>query len=132
MAEFNPVPLLRNPRFKTHFKVRRTTVVVDDDGIAVPTPADLGPFEGVVIPSGALGMTRTAESERQAGGITVYCEEPLSLGDPVAGTSADIVLWPIDRTPTLAYQVDAQDDWFDFGFNVAQCSLIEAGGRSAI
>ncbi len=128
MPPFVPLPL-RNARFKTHFKIRRTITAVDDDGIGVSTTTDLGPFEGVVVPSGNIGMTRDVDTEQQGGGITVYAEEPISLGDANAAQPADQILWPLDRQPTMAYQVTAQDDWGDFGFNVAQCSLVEPGGR---
>lgn len=135
MAPFVPVPL-RNSRFKTQFKIRRTVTTVDDDGINVPETTILGPFEGVVVPSGSLGMTRDTDTEQQAGGITVYAEEPISLGDASGNQPADEILWPVeprrDGQPsvTMAYQVTAQDDWGDFGFNVAQCSLVEPGGRA--
>lgn len=127
MALFNPAPLLLNPRFATPggFTLRRSVVIVDDDGISTRTFTDTT-VQGVVVPSGSLGMKRTSESEQQGDNITIYTMETLTLGDADAGVPADEVIWH-----GQVYQVTKQDDYTDFGFNVAEAELVEPGGRSA-
>ena len=127
MALFNPRPVLRNPNFATPggFTIRRQTRITDAEGVPVTT-YDVIHAEGVVVPSGQLGMIRTAEAEQQGDGITIYCEEPISTGHGDTNTVADIIIWHGQQ-----YQVTGQDDYGDFGFNVAQANLVEPGGRDA-
>jgi hypothetical protein len=123
MALFNPVPI-DNPRFKTPggFIIRRTTMTVDNDGVPVKTTIDI-PAEGVVIPSGALGMVRTPEEERVGDGITIYSRTIMQTADPAGNHPADDVIWH-----GQLWQVTSQDDYSDFGFNVAQATLQDATG----
>jgi hypothetical protein len=125
MAQFNPAPLLRNPKFRTTFTIRRRVMVVDNHGRAVPSVTDIPNVVGAIVPSGSLGMVRTPEVERQGDNITIYCEEPLQTGSGDTGAVADEILWH-----GMTWQVTAQDDWSDFGFNVAQAQLAEPGGRA--
>lgn len=125
MPGFNPLPLLRNPRFKIAggFTVRKYTVSSDDDGMASKTLTDVH-AEGVIVPSGAIGMVRVPEAERQGSEITVYTDTPISTGDASIGQPADDIVWN-----NLLWQVISQDDYSNWGFNVAKAILQDPGGR---
>ena len=127
MAIFNPLPLLLNPKFATPggFTIRRVTRTTDSEGVPVTVHNDIH-AEGVVVPSGQLGMIRTAEAEQQGDGITIYTATPISTGHGNTNTVADIIIWHGQQ-----WQVANQDDYEDFGFNVAQANLVEPGGRDA-
>lgn len=111
------------------FVVRRYSVTVTDEGIAVRTYADI-PGTGVVAPvssggSAQPGVTRTPELERQANSLTVYTQMEISTGDATTDQPADDIIWH-----GQLYQVTSQDDWSDFGFNVVSASLQDPGGRA--
>lgn len=118
--------LLTNPRFLTPggFIIRRFNVVNTTHGRVTFVPQDIE-VEGVVVPSGNLGMVRTGEAEQQGDGITVYCKTIISTGSGDTGQPADQIIWH-----GVAWQVTGQDDFTDFGFNVVQCILAEPGGRA--
>ena len=119
--------LLNNPRFKTPdgFIIRRYAVQDQSHGRVIYSHQDID-AEGVVIPSGNLGMIRTAEAEQQGDGITIYSLTPISTGSGDTGQPADQIVWH-----GQLWQVTGQDDYTDFGFNVVQCILAEPGGRNA-
>lgn len=123
--DFDAKALIEDPELKTPggFIIRRYVIVTDDDGIASRTFLDSF-AEGVVVPTGALGMVRTAELERQSGEITIYTVTPISTGDASIGQPADDIIWH-----NLLFQVSSQDDYSDFNFNVAVAQLAEPGGR---
>lgn len=127
MTLFNPIPLLHNPRFATPggFTIRRVMISTDDDGVTSRSVVEIPAF-GVVVPSGGLGMRRTPEDEQQGGGVTIYTDAVMTLGDAEAGTVADEVVWH-----DHVYVAKKQDDWTDFGFNVVQAELKDPGGRGA-
>lgn len=128
MPLFNPLPLVRNPLFKTPggFTVRRYTVTVDNDGVATRTHQDFDNVEGVIVPANAQGLVRDPNMERQTSSITIYTDFILTLGDASIGMIADDVIWH-----GQLFQVVDQDDWSDFGFNVVRAELQEPGGRLA-
>jgi hypothetical protein len=119
--------LLNNDRLKTPggFTIRRFQAVMHK-GRVTYTPQDIH-AEGIVVPSGNLGMVRTGEAEQQGDGITVYTETPINTGSGDTGQPADVIIWH-----DQAWQVTGQDDYTDFGFNVVQCTLAEAGGRASV
>jgi hypothetical protein len=125
MPAFNAAPLLNNPDFKVPggFTIRKYTITEDANGIGVKSFEDVH-AEGAIVPSGSLGMERTAETERQGSGITVYTETPISTGDASIGQPADDVIWN-----NLLWQVVSQDDYSIWGFNVAEAIMQDPGGR---
>lgn len=125
MGTFNAPAILRNPKWQTTFEIRRySTAMVN--GRAVRTPIDIV-TKGVVVPSGNLGMIRTAEAEQQGDGITVFCESEIRTGSGDTGAPADDIVWH-----GQLWQVISQDDFSEFGFYVVQCSLAEPGGREEV
>ena len=120
--------LLANPLLITPegFTIRRFTPTHVGHGRYEFTPVDIPDVKGVVVPSGNLGMIRTAEAEQQGDGITVYSKTPILTGSGDTGQPADQIIWH-----DQLWQVNGQDDYLDFGFNVVQCTLAEPGGRSA-
>jgi hypothetical protein len=83
--------------------------------------------DGVVIPSGSLGIVRAAEAERQGSQITIYTMVPIQATDEAAGMIADNVVYKGSQ-----YEVTGQDDYFEWGFNVATAVLASPGGRPAL
>jgi len=125
MPAFDAAPLLNNHDFKVPggFTVRKYTITEDDNGIGVKTFEDVH-AEGVIVPSGSLGMERVPETERQGSGITVYTQTPISTGDASINQPADDIIWN-----NLLWQVVSQDDFSNWGFNVAEAIMQDPGGR---
>jgi len=98
-------------------------VTLDDDGIATRTYEDIH-AEGVVVPSGPLGVVRAPDQERQGDGITVYTVTPISTGNAAENQPADDIIWH-----DLLWRVTGQDGYEDFNFNVAMADLVDRGGR---
>jgi hypothetical protein len=119
--------LLGDPTFKAKngFVIRRYTSTIDQDGMLTSTFEDLH-AEGVVVPSGALGVVRGPEAEHQQGQITVYTEVPIQLGNAALGLLADNIIYG-----GYLYEVVDQDGYDEWGFNVATANLASPGGRPA-
>jgi hypothetical protein len=120
--------ILNEPFFQSEggFEVLRYHVTVDQDGMSQVT-LDVFHAEGVVVPSGSLGIVRTQESERQGSQITIYTMVPIQATDEAAGLIADNIVYKGSQ-----YEVTGQDDYFEWGFNVATAVLASPGGRPAL
>jgi hypothetical protein len=120
--------LLNEPFFMAEggFEVLRHYVTVDQDGMS-QVRLDVFHADGVVIPSGSLGIVRAAEAERQGSQITIYTMVPIQATDEAAGMIADNVVYKGSQ-----YEVTGQDDYFEWGFNVATAVLASPGGRPAL
>ncbi len=121
---FDPVPLDRQRiRTPNGFIIRRYQSAIDDDGQMTKTYTDIV-AQGVVVPAGGgPGMVRTPVEERQKSTIDIFSRTMISLGDPANAQPADDILWH-----GQIYQVVAQDDWSDFGFNTARAELQDPTG----
>lgn len=121
----NVASVVQDPDLKTPggFIIRRYTVTVSAEGRPVSSYVDIE-AEGIVVPSGALGMTRTPESELQGDNITIYSTTPISTGDASINQPADDIIWHDQM-----WQVKGQDDYLAYGYNVAVAQLIDPGGR---
>jgi hypothetical protein len=119
--------ILNEPFFQSEggFEVLRYHVTVDQDGMSQVT-FDVFHAEGVVVPSGSLGIIRAPESERQGSQITIYTMVPIQATDEAAGLIADNIVYKGSQ-----YEVTGQDDYFEWGFNVATAVLASPGGRPA-
>jgi hypothetical protein len=119
--------LLNEPFFQAEggFEILRYHVTVDQDGMS-QVQMDMIHAEGVVVPSGSLGIVRAPESERQGSQITIYTMVPIQATDEAAGLIADNIVYKGSQ-----YEVTGQDDYFEWGFNVATAVLASPGGRPA-
>jgi hypothetical protein len=122
--DFPAEEILLDPDLKTPggFIIRRTSRSVDNDGVVTNESTTDINAEGVVVPSGNVGMERMPETEKTNDVITVYTQTPIRTADPVTGAPADDIIWHGER-----YQVTKQDDFGDFGFNVAEAHLQGTG-----
>lgn len=120
--------ILTDPFFMAEggFEVLRHHVTVDQDGMN-QVQLDVFHADGVVVPSGSLGVVRAPEAERQGSEITIYTMVPIQATDEAAGLIADNVVYN-----GLQYEVTGQDDYFEWGFNVATAVLASPGGRPAL
>lgn len=118
------VSLLNDPNFKPQdFIILRAVITVDDDGMGTSTKQSI-PAKGIVVPYGSLGVVRGDVSEMQGSGIEIYTDEPIQTGDSSQNRIADNIVWK----DTL-FEVTAQDDYSQWGFNTATAVLASPGGR---
>jgi hypothetical protein len=118
--------IMEDPQYKVPggFYIRRWTVNMDSDGMAVLTHEDIH-AEGAVTPAGTVGaydVVRTPTDERQSDAIVVYTSTPIQTGDVTGNTVADHILYD-----DASWKVTDQNGWLQWGFNTATATLLRPG-----